>query len=122
MVRVEHVLRGIDNVGVVFGKCIHVYGSGYKKTPGRLGGLFLFSARKVVAVKKLKKKTYTGLLLKTPLNHRRRNGHLVRFPLHGFATFHAADVYKGTTVRGPLPREFRFSRFTDITQLTIKQI
>lgn len=105
MIKIETKLFAADNVGIISGKCIHVYRGSIKKTPAGVGHRILVSVRRRTEQFTLKKKTLLALVVRAKRNQRRRSGIFFRFTTNRFLAFHAIDTYRGTRIRGPLAAE-----------------
>lgn len=122
MISIETKLNASDNVGILVGKCIHVYGSFFKKTVGKFGSKILVSVRKKNPNKDIKKKIYQGILVRTVRPLVRKNGHRVICSSNNFVTLHHDGTYRGSVFYGPAPAELNFLKLVDLTHLTTKII
>jgi ribosomal protein L14 len=120
MIQIETQLLAIDKLGILKGKCIHVYRGFYKKTTATTGDKILVSIRKRNATKiTLKKKTNQAILAHVNIFCRRLSGNYYRFDNNGFLTLHTDGSYRGGSLRKPLPRELFFSSLKDAGFLTV---
>jgi ribosomal protein L14 len=122
MIAVETKLNGSDNVGILVGKCIHVYGGFFKKTFGFLGSKILVSVRKKNSSKDIKKKTYQAIIVRSKCALRRKSGHQITCNSNSFITLHHDGSYRGTMFYGPAPAELFFSKTVELNHLTTKVI
>jgi len=122
MISIETKLRAADNVGVIVGKCIHVYGSFYKKTFARLGSKILISARKKNYLKNIKKKVHQAVVVRTKKPVNRKNGHSLSCFSNNFITLHQDGSYRGTVFNGPAFLEMNFLKTIELGRLTTKLI
>lgn len=120
MIQIETKLFGIDNIGILQGKCIHVYKGFYKKAKATSGDKILISVRKRNAAKiALKKKTNQAIVVHTKFPFRRLSGSFFRFDKNNFLSLHQDGSYRGNAIRGPLPCELFFSSLKDSSFLTV---
>jgi large subunit ribosomal protein L14 len=108
MLQIESILPNNDNTGIITGKIIHIYKSGYKKTFAKTTDTVLVAAQKTDYRKLQDKKITQALIIKTKKNQKRLNGHYIKFSKSGFVTLQEKNTFKATAIKGPIAAELRF--------------
>lgn len=114
MLQIESILNNYDNTGIITGKIIHIYKSGYKKSIASTANSVLIASQKADYRKLQQKKITQALIIKTRKNQRRLNGHYIKFANSGFVTLQEKNTFKATAVKGPIAAELRFHAATNL--------
>lgn len=99
MLQIETILNNYDNTGVITGKIIHIYKSGYKKTIAKTTDRILIASQKTDYRKLQQKKITQALIIKTKKNQKRLNGHYIKFAKSGFITLQEKNIFKATSIK-----------------------
>lgn len=114
MLQIESILNNYDNTGIITGKIIHIYKSGYKKTCAKISDTVLIASQKTDYRKLQQKKILNALIIKTKKNQKRLNGHYIKFSKSGFVTLQEKNTFKATAIKGPIAAELRFHAITNL--------
>jgi len=122
MVRVQSVLKVVDNSGARFAQCIRVLAKAPKK-PGKIGDIIIISVKRATPNKKIKKSTVQrGVIVRAATNLVRLDGSRIRFDQTTVVLLNKLSLPLGTRVFGPVCKELRDRKFVKILSLATLSI
>lgn len=122
MIQAQTIFRVSDNSGAKKVKCIKVLG-GFKRKVASVGDLIVVSIRRVKQHKKKKIKVKEGevcygLIIRTRARFQRKNFSSFSCQENSLVLLNQAKKPLGTRVLGPIPKQFRSSKFMRIVSLS----
>ena len=122
MIQPESILRVTDNSGAKKVKCIKVLG-GFRRKYANQADLIVVSIRRVKQHKKKKIKVKEGevvhaLVVRTTSKVFRRNQSQIRCQENSVVLMTPKNKPIATRVVGPVPKEFRHSKFMKVASLS----
>jgi large subunit ribosomal protein L14 len=121
MIKVQTVLKIIDNSGAKKIMCIKILGS--NKKYGKLGDLFIGSVKRALPNLPIKHKSVVrALIVRTKKSIKRSDGICIKFEDNAAVILGSDNNPKGTRIFGPLPLELRNLNFTKVVSLAAEII
>lgn len=122
MIQTQTVFRVCDNSGAKRVRCIKVLG-GFQRKIASVGDVIVVSIRRVKQHKKKKIKVKEGevcygLVVRTKSSNKRKNFSSFSCQDNSVVLLTSARKPIGTRVLGPIPKEFRSSKFVRIASLS----
>lgn len=122
MIQTQTVFRVSDNSGAKKVRCIKVLG-GFKRKIASIGDVVVVSIRRVKQHKKKKIKVKEGevcygVIIRTKSHSLRKNSSSFSCLENSIVLLTSAKKPVGTRVLGPIPKEFRSSKFLRIASLS----
>lgn len=122
MIQTQTIFRVSDNSGAKKVKCIKVLG-GFKRKVASVGDVIVVSIRRVKQHKKKKIKVKEGevsygIVIRTKSRFQRKNFSSFLCKENSLVLLNANKKPIGTRIIGPVPKEFRSSKFMRIASLS----
>jgi large subunit ribosomal protein L14 len=122
MVKIQSILRVVDNSGARFALCIRVLGKAPKMV-GKIGDIIVVSIKRSTPNKKIKKGTIQrAVIVRTASNLLRYDGSRLKFGKTCIVILNKMFLPMGTRVFGPVCKELRDKKFIKILSLATLSI
>jgi large subunit ribosomal protein L14 len=107
MIKIQTMLKVVDNSGAKFAKCIQIVGKGKKKT-ATISNFLVITLQHFVSRKKVQKRTiYLGLVVGIKYWFKRFDGTFLKFFSNRVLVFNKQHKFLGTRVYGAIPKELK---------------
>lgn len=121
MIKVQTILKVVDNTGAKKIMCIKLLGG--NKKYGKLGDLLIGSVKRALPNMAIKQKSIVrALIVRTKKAIKRSDGICIKFEDNAVVILNSDNSPKGTRVFGPLPLELRNQNFTKVISLAAEII
>jgi large subunit ribosomal protein L14 len=117
MIKIESILKVMDNSGGLNVKCIRIYGGSVVKSGG-IGDIILVSLRKVTPKCKIKTKVCKGVITALKKWVKRKNGHYIRSDQNGIILLKDLENTEGNIIFGPIFSEVFFKGKTKVGSIS----